>query len=274
MLIDSHAHIYLDRFDADFEAVLERARAAGVERIVMPAIDVASIRRAIGLAEQYEGLYAMAAIHPSSVPEATEADLEAVAELCAHPAVVAVGESGLDYYWDRSFDAKQHDIFRWHIRLALEQDLPLILHLRDKKDRDEVHRDIVRLLDEERDGHPHAARLRGIFHCYTGPAWLADEAERLGFLLGIGGVVTFKNGGLDAVLPDVPLDRLVLETDAPYLAPSPHRGKRNEPAYTRLVAERLAEVKGVSVSEVARVTTKNAERLFGIRASHLHQEED
>ena len=264
MLIDSHAHVYLDRFEADFEAVLARASTAGVDCIVMPAIDVASIRRAIDLSEKYDGLYAMAAIHPSSVPEATEDDLESVAALCSHPKVVAVGESGLDYYWDRSFDAKQKDVFRWHIRLALDRDLPLILHLRDKKDRDEVHRDIVRLIDEERAVHPHAERLRGIFHCYTGPSWLAGEAERLGFLLGIGGVVTFKNGGLDKILPDVPLGRLVLETDSPYLAPAPHRGKRNEPAYTRLVAERLAEVKGVSVEEVARVTTANAEDLFGI----------
>ncbi|HMB90228.1 MAG TPA: TatD family hydrolase [Rhodothermales bacterium] len=264
MLIDTHAHIYLDRFKEDLSEVIARAREQGVERIVMPAIDGPSIHEALALCDRYDGLYAMAALHPTHTKDATDADFEEVATLCDDPRVVAVGESGLDYYWDRTYDAVQEDFFRRHIRLAIEKDLSLILHLRDKQNRDEVHRDIVRLLREERNASDAPDKLRGIFHCFTGPDWLAEEAADLGFLLGLGGVLTFKNSGLDAIIRDVPLDRLVLETDAPYLAPVPYRGKRNEPSYTRYVAEKLAEVKEVSIEEIERVTTANAERLFGI----------
>ena len=131
MIVDTHAHLYLDRFDEDRDAVLQRAQEAGVETIVMPAIDVPSIQQAVDLCEEYEGLYAMAALHPSEVKEATDADFEAVVEWCSHPSIVAVGESGLDYYWDRSFDEKQQEFFRWHIRLAIEADLPLVIHNRE-----------------------------------------------------------------------------------------------------------------------------------------------
>ena len=264
MLIDTHAHIYLDRFSSDLPAVIARARDAGVERIVMPAIDVPSIHKALDLCDEYEGLYAMAALHPSDTKDATDDDFAAVAALCGDPRVVAVGESGLDYYWDRSFDAVQHDFYRRHIRLAIDKALPLILHIRDKKDRDEVHRDIVRLLREERAASDHPEKLRGIFHCFTGPAWMAEAAAELGFLVGLGGVLTFKNSGLDVIAQDVPMEQIVLETDAPFLAPMPYRGKRNEPAYVRYVAEKLAEVKGLSIEEIGRVTTANATRLFGL----------
>ncbi len=262
MLIDTHAHLYLERFDADRGAVVARAREAGVTSVVLPAIDVPSIYQALGLCERYEGFYAMAALHPSETKEANEADFEAVAALCDHPRVVAVGESGLDYYWDRTFDGRQHDSYRRHIRLAVEKDLPLILHIRDKNGRDEAHRDIVEILQDEKAASPQPARLRGIFHCFTGPAWVAEAARDLGFLVGLGGVLTFKNSGLDVLAADLPMEQIVLETDAPFLAPTPHRGKRNEPAYVRLVAEKLAEVKGLSVEEVARCTTENARRLF------------
>lgn len=261
MLVDSHAHLYLDRFDADREEVLKRARDAGVEVIVMPAIDVSSIEAAIALCEKYDGLYAMSALHPSETKDATDEDFARVVELCDHPAVVAVGESGLDYYWDRSFDAKQQDFFRRHIRLAVEKDLPLILHNRDASG------DLTRILREERDALRPGPRLRGIFHCFGGPLELAREAAELGFLLGIGGTLTFKNSGVAEVVRDVPLEQIVVETDAPFLAPVPYRGKRNEPAYVRLVAEKLAEVKGVAVEEVERVTTENAIRLFGVTPS-------
>ena len=264
MLIDTHAHIYLDRFGSDLPAVLARARDVGVERIVMAAIDVPSIHKALALCEQYEGLYAMAALHPSDTKDATDDDFDAVTALCDDPRVVAVGESGLDYYWDRSFDAVQHDFYRRHIRLAIDKDLPLILHIRDKKDRDEAHRDIVRLFQEERAASDHPDKLRGIFHCFTGPAWVAEAAAELGFLVGLGGVLTFKNSGLDALAADLPMAQIVLETDAPFLAPVPYRGKRNEPAYVRYVAEKLAEVKGLSIDEIERVTTANAVRLFGM----------
>jgi TatD DNase family protein len=256
MLIDSHAHLYHDRLEADRDDVLKRARDAGVEVIVMPAIDVPSIEAAITLCEKYDGLYAMAALHPSETKEATEEDFARVAQLCDHSAVVAIGESGLDYYWDRSFDEKQQDFFRRHIHLAVEKDLPLILHNRDASG------DLARILREERDALQPGPRLRGIFHCFGGPDELAREAVELGFLLGIGGTVTFKNSGVADVVKDVPMEQIVIETDAPYLAPVPHRGKRNEPSYVRLVAEKLAEVKGISIDEVERITTKNAVRLF------------
>ncbi len=265
MLIDTHAHVYHDRFADDLAAVIERARAAGVGAVLLPAIDVASIRAALDLAEQHPGFfYAMAALHPSEVQSATDADFETVAELAARPGVVAVGESGLDYYWDRSFNAKQHDFLRRHARLAIERDLPLVLHNRDEKGSDAASEDLVRILQEERDRYPQGERLRGVFHCFGGPPWLAEAVLELGFHVGLGGTLTFKNGGVPEAVADVPLERIVLETDAPYLAPAPHRGKRNEPAYVRLVAERLAAVRGLPVEEVERATTANARALFGL----------
>lgn len=258
-IIDTHAHIYHKRFDADQDEMIARAKAKGVETIVMPAIDIASIHLALALCDRHEGLYAMTAIHPSDTKDATAADFKAVEEFCDDPRIVAVGESGLDYYWDRSFDEKQQDFFRRHIRLAIATDLPLILHMRDKQGKDDVHRDMVKILKEER-----ADNLRGIFHCFGGPAWLIEEAEALGFLLGIGGTLTFKNSGVADLVRDVPLDRIVLETDAPFLAPVPYRGKRNEPAYTHLVAEKLAEVKGLAVEKVIDITSATARKLFKI----------
>lgn len=260
MLIDTHAHIYLDRFADDIDEVLDRAHAAGVERIVMPAIDVASIRQAIGLCERREGLFAMAALHPSETKEATEADFEAVAELCNHPCVVAVGETGLDYYWDRSFDDRQQRFLRRHIDLAVEKDLPIVFHNREAFD------DLIEIVEEARAGLESPDRLRGIFHCFTGTSAEAGRVHRAGFLIGLGGILTFKNAQVDESVKDVPIEWTVLETDAPYLAPEPHRGRRNEPAFVRHVAEKLAEVKGLSVDDVARTTTATAEKLFGLDA--------
>lgn len=258
MLVDTHAHIYVDAFDDDRDAVIQRAFDAGVERIVMPAIGVASIQKAVDLADRYPGLFAMAALHPSEVQEADEADLEAVEEWCADPRVVAVGESGLDYYWDRSYDEKQQQFFRWHIRLAIRADLPLIIHNREATD------DVLQILEEEKAASEHPERLRGILHCFVDPPEVAKRARDLGFLVGFGGILTFKNSGVDAYAREIPLDQIVVETDSPYLAPEPHRGKRNEPSYTRHVAEYLAEVKGISTDEVERVTTQNALQLYDI----------
>jgi TatD DNase family protein len=265
MLIDTHAHLYLDAFDPDRDAVLDRARAAGVEAILLPAINAESVHAALALAERYPGVcHPMVGIHPSYVKDATEGDFGAVAALAERPDVVAIGESGLDYYWDRSFDHRQHEALRWHARLAIERDLPLVLHNRDRKESEACARDLVALLREEREAHPEGARLRGVFHCYGGPAWLAEDALALGFHLGVGGTLTYKNAGVAEALEGVPLDRLLLETDAPYLAPVPHRGKRNEPAHVRLVAERLADVRGVPLAEVVRQTGANARALFGL----------
>ncbi len=261
MIVDTHAHIYHRRLHGDLDAVVQRARAAGVSRMLMPAIDVPSIHQALALCGRYDGLHAMAGIHPTDTKATSETEWATVVKLCDDPRVVAVGETGLDYYWDRSFDARQQDFLRRHIRLALANDLPLVLHLRDKPKRDECHKDLVRILTEE-----HVPAMRGVFHCFSGPAWVAEAALSLGFHLGIGGILTFKNAGVDTIVRTVPLNRLVLETDAPFMAPMPHRGRRNEPAYVRLVAAKLAEVKGMSLTEVAEATTANAEALFGIGA--------
>lgn len=256
MLIDTHAHLYLDQFDDDRSAVLERAREAGVDTIVMPAIDVPSIQQAVDLCADTDGLYAMAALHPSETEEATEEDFAAVKKWCEHPSVVAVGESGLDYYWDRSFDDRQQSFFRKHIRLAIEADLPLVIHNREAAD------DILDILEEERERTEHPDRLRGILHCYVDPPAVAERAWELGFYLGVGGIMTFSNSEVEEYVAEVPLERIVVETDSPYLAPEPNRGDRNEPAYVRHVAERLADVKEVSIEEVERVTTANARTIY------------
>lgn len=256
MLIDTHAHLYLDQFDDDRDAVLDRAHEAGVDTIVMPAIDVPSIQQAVDLCEDNDGLFAMAALHPSETEDATEEDFAAVKEWCDHPSIVAVGESGLDYYWDRSFDDRQQAFFRKHIRLAIEADLPLVIHNREAAD------DILDILEEERARTDQPERMRGILHCYVDPPAVAQRAWDLGFYLGVGGIMTFSNSEVDEHVAKVPLERIVVETDSPYLAPAPNRGDRNEPAYVRHVAERLADVKDVSIEEVERVTTANARTIY------------
>lgn len=256
MLIDTHAHLYLEQFDEDRDAVVERARDAGVETIVMPAIDVPSIQQAVTLSEAYDGLYAMAALHPSETEDATEADFELVKEWCDHPAVVAVGESGLDYYWDRSFEERQKQFFRRHIRLAIEVDLPLVIHNR------EATEDILAILRDEREKTETPERMRGILHCYVDPPEVAEEAWDLGFYVGVGGIMTFSNSEVDRYVEDVPLEHIVVETDSPYLAPEPERGERNEPAYVRHVADTLARVQDVPVEEVEAVTTANARAIY------------
>lgn len=260
MLIDTHAHLYLDRFAEDRAAVLRRARDAGVDTIVLPAIDVPSIRQAVDLCEEYDGLYAMAGLHPSETDEATEADFEAVKEWCSHPSVVAVGESGLDHYWDRSFDDEQEAFFRRHIRLAMEVDLPLVIHNR------EATEDILAILEEEHVRADAPERMRGILHCYVDPPEVAERAWNLGFFVGVGGIMTFSNSEVGQYVEDVPLEHIVIETDSPYLAPEPHRGDRNEPAYVRHVAERLAEVKSLPVARVAEVTTRNARAIYELES--------
>jgi len=260
MLIDTHAHLYLDAFAEDREKVLMRARDAGVDTIVMPAIDADSIRQAVALCETHDGLYAMAGLHPSETESATDADFDAVREWCEHPSVVAVGESGLDYYWDRSFDDRQHRFFRRHIRLAIAADLPLVIHNREATD------DILNILAEERDRSDAPERLRGILHCYVDPPAVAERAWALGFYVGVGGILTFSNSDVDEYVKEVPLDHIVVETDSPYLAPEPNRGDRNEPAYVRHVADHLARTKEKPIQEVERVTTESARDIYELDA--------
>lgn len=267
MLIDTHIHLYLDAYDDDRDAVLARARDAGVEMFLQPAVDVASIGAALRLCDRYAGVYAMAALHPTYVADAAPDALAAVEAALSDPRVLAVGESGLDYYWSREGEEAQRESLRQHARLAIEYDLPLVLHNRDQKGSDDASRDLVEILRQSAAEHAEGRRLRGVFHCFGGPQWLTDAVLDLGFHVGIGGTLTFKNGGVPDAIADVPLDRIVLETDGPYLAPTPHRGSRNEPAYVALVAERLAELRGLPVEEVAAQTTATARALFAIPAA-------
>lgn len=266
MLVDTHCHLYHDRLADDLDDVVARAQEDGVTTIIQPAIDIPSILEALALCDRYDGLYAMTALHPTETKDATDSDLAIIEAFCDDERVVAVGESGLDYYWDQSYMPKQQDVLRFHARLAIEKDLPLVLHNRDKQDNTDSSNDLLRILREEQAAAPSGKRLFGVFHCFGGSPDFAQAVMDLGFHVGLGGTLTFKNGGVPESIVDVPLERIVLETDAPFLAPVPHRGKRNEPGYARLVAEKLAELRGMSLEEIAAATTTNARRLF-----KLHQ---
>lgn len=250
---DTHTHMYLEQFDADRAACMERAEAAGVKRVALPNIDLESISRVRAFAAKYpERTVAMMGLHPCSTGADWEAVLEKIREELDAFDYRAVGEIGIDLYHDRTFEAEQKEAFRRQIGWAKERGLPIVIHARDS------FREICEVLDDTAD-----ERLTGVFHCFTGTAEDARKALSYpGFFIGIGGVATFKNGGLDKTLAETGINRVVLETDAPYLAPTPFRGKRNETAYTRLVAEKLAEITGLPLAEVARITTANAEKLF------------
>ncbi len=262
-LIDTHAHLYDKSFEKDLDAVMLRAQEKGVKQILLPAVDVQSVYQALDLSAKYQGVYAMTAIHPTYIPEASDHDFDEIIRLCDEPNVIAVGESGLDYYWDKYYDERQSEFFARHVRLSMKKNLPLIIHLRDKQQRDQAHRDAVQILERELPSNQ-KIRYRGIFHCFTGPNWLPEVAAKLGFLIGVGGAVTFKNSGVADMIYDVPLSQIVLETDAPYMSPVPHRGKRNEPAWVALVAQKIAEIKGCTVAEVAEITCANARQLFNL----------
>ena len=258
MLVDTHAHVYLDRFDDDRAAVLDRMREAGVGSVVLPAIDLDSIEQAVALSEANADVFAMTGLHPSTTEDALDDAMATVAEWCTHEQVVAIGESGLDYYWDRSFDDRQQRFFREHIRLAIETKLPLVIHNR------EATEDVLTILAEERAAHPQGDRLRGILHCFVDDAATAQRAWDLGFYVGIGGIVTFNNSDHDAMLQAVPLEHIVLETDAPYLAPQAERGNRNEPAFVRHIAAYLADVTDHTLNEIATQTTANARAVYDL----------
>ena len=251
MLIDTHAHLDFDMFDHDRDAVLERAKAAGVELIVDPGIDVATSRAAVKLSEQYPMIRGAVGIHPNSAGEAAPGDIIDIAELAAHPNVVAVGEIGLDFYRDRTPRDVQVRAFRGQLDLARELDLPVIVHFR------EVEIDGIGLV-----GKDAFRRLRGVFHCFGGSAAFAEEVLGMGFYLGFDGPLTYKNSDRAAIAVMTPLDRCLIETDAPFLTPQRHRGERNEPAWVGEVAETLAAVKGLDAAEVEEATARNARDLF------------
>ncbi|MCB0593905.1 MAG: TatD family hydrolase [Lewinellaceae bacterium] len=253
-LIDTHTHIYLEQFDDDREEMMQRALESGVEQCFLPNIDSSSITRMLDLEEAYPGrCFAMMGLHPCSVKENFEEELAVVRDWLDERPFCAVGEIGIDLHWDKTFLEQQKEAFLLQTEWAKELGLPIVIHSREATDI------LIELVEEAKD-----ERLRGVFHCFSGTEEQARRITALGFYLGIGGVLTFKNAGLDKVMETTGLEHLVLETDSPYLAPVPYRGKRNESAYVRLVAEKLAAIQGVSFREVAEATTKNAEQLFPI----------
>ncbi|RED51679.1 TatD family hydrolase [Cohnella lupini] len=255
MLIDTHAHLDSPKFDTDREDVISRALEAGIDTIVNIGFNRETIPSTMALAEKYEFIYAVVGWHPTdAVDMKIEEDLAWIESLCGHPKVVAIGEIGLDYYWDTSSKEIQHTVFREQIKLARRLNKPIVIHNRD------AHEDIVKILKEEK-----AEEVGGIMHCYSGSWETAKKCLDMNFYISFGGPVTFKNARVPKeVLERVPMDRLLLETDAPYLTPHPHRGKRNESAYVRLVAETAAEIKGVSLEEIAKITSENGRRCLGI----------
>ena len=253
-LVDSHAHIYSDKFDQDREEALANALAEGVEKIYMPNIDHTSIDIMLETEAKHPAqCIAMMGLHPTSVEKDFEKELYLVEEWLGKRKFAAVGECGIDLYWDKTFLAQQQEALKVQVELAKKHQLPIVLHTRDSFD------ETYEIIAAAQDGS-----LKGIFHCFSGTVEQAAKVKELGFLMGIGGVATFKNGGLDNVLPHVDLQDLVLETDCPYLAPVPHRGKRNEPVYLPLVARRVAELMQKPVEEVAEKTTQNALNLFAL----------
>lgn len=266
MLIDSHCHLDQEHFDADRDAVLARAAQAGVERIVIPSIDLDNMPTVLSLAEQDARLFAAVGIHPNSAAKWTEASYPALFDAAAHRRVVAIGEIGLDNYWHDATPEQQERALQAQLALAAEVGKPVIIHSRDANE--EVAKQLRRWVASDAFRNSPLARHEfcGVLHAFSGNLALAEEAYDWGFVLSLGGPVTYRNAHtLHALVPQLRLDRLMLETDAPYLTPHPLRGKRNEPAYVALVCEQIARLRDVDVEEVVSVTTQVAERFFGWR---------
>ena len=252
---DTHAHIYSDEFLPDREDVLSRAREAGVEKIYMPNIDHTSIDAMLEVEMKYPGqCFAMMGLHPCSVKTDFQKELYLVEQWLGKRKFHAVGEIGTDLYWDKTFWEQQKEAFMIQVNWAKKHKLPIVIHCRESIDQ------TIELLEPLVD-----KTLRGIFHCFSGDAAQAKRIIAMGFYLGIGGVATYKNGGLDKVLPEVPMDRIVLETDSPYLAPVPHRGKRNEPSYIPLIANKVCNLMNVAVEELQKTTSANAGKIFDMK---------
>ncbi len=251
---DTHAHIYLEEFDADRSDMLARARDAGVNRIMMPNIDHTSIDRMLELElKSDEMCFPMMGLHPCSVKKDFEKELYQMENWLSKRKFSAIGEMGTDLYWDKTFWEQQQEAFKIQVSWAKLHNLPIVIHSRDSLDQ------TIELVEQLKDEN-----LTGVFHCFTGTAEQAKRIFNLGFFIGIGGVATFKNGGMDNVLPSVDIEKIVLETDSPYLAPVPFRGKRNEPAYISIIAAKVAELKNISLEEVQLLTSQNAAKLFKV----------
>lgn len=248
-LIETHAHIYLPEFDADRPGMVQKALDAGVQQIIMPAIDSTTHGQMLEVEAQFSHCIAMMGLHPCSVKEDYKKELDVVEQHLQKRAFAAVGEIGLDFYWDTTFTEQQYISFETQIGWALQYNLPIVIHSRNAMD------ECIEVVRKFKG-------VKGVFHCFSGTAAQAQQVIELGMLLGIGGVVTYKNAGLDKVVAEIGIEHLVLETDAPYLSPVPYRGKRNEPAYLLEVLEKIAQVTGLDKKEIAAVTTENARKLF------------
>jgi TatD DNase family protein len=254
IITDTHTHLYSDQLREDLPQLIETAIQNGVSRFFMPNIDSASIDVMLSLERQFPGkCFSMMGLHPCSVNEKWMDELKFIEDWLSRRSFCAVGEMGIDLYWDKTFMEEQKIVFKRQVELANQYKLPVVIHTRDSFDI------TIGLLQELKKEEPF-----GIFHCFTGNSEQAKRVIDMGFSIGIGGVVTFKNCGLDKVIPEMDLKHIVLETDAPYLAPVPHRGKRNEPSYIVKVAEKIAELKKMTVEEVAAITTENSKRIFNM----------
>ncbi|UAL47485.1 TatD family hydrolase [Sutcliffiella horikoshii] len=254
MLFDTHVHLNADQYEEDLQEVIDRAQAEKVTNMVVVGFDRKTITRAIELVEKYDFLYAAVGWHPVDAIDMTEEDLAWIEDLASHEKVVAIGEMGLDYHWDKSPKEIQKEVFRKQIQLAKKVKLPIVIHNRD------ATADVVQILKEE-----DAKEVGGIMHCFTGSLEVAKECMEMNFYISFGGPVTFKNAKKPKeVVKEIPMEKLLIETDCPYLTPHPYRGKRNEPGYVRLVAEQIAELKELTIEEVTEKTTANAKKLFGI----------
>lgn len=251
-MIDTHCHLYAEELLGDLELIMERADKVGVNKFYLPAIDSSTHDAMMKLEENFAGrCFSMIGLHPCSVKENYVNELDVINQLLRQREFAAIGETGLDFYWDNSFKKEQYLALEQQIALALEYELPLILHTRNAM---QETIDIIKNYS--------STSLRGIFHCFGGSADEATQIIECGFLLGIGGVVTYKKSGLAEVLKNIDMENIVLETDAPYLPPVPYRGKRNESSYIIEVAKKLAEIKNITLEEVERITTLNAEKIF------------
>ena len=253
-IIDTHTHLYLNQFKDDVDLVIERAKNAGIDKFIFPAIDSSHFKDMHELRNRYpENIYLMSGLHPVSVKDNYKEELNLVLKSLETHNYVGIGEIGIDLYWDKTFLKQQQEAFEFQIRLAISNNLPIVIHCRDGFD------EIFEILDAEK-----CSKMRGIFHCFTGTLEQANRAINLGFKLGIGGVVTFKNGGIDKFLNKIDIKNIVLETDAPYLSPVPHRGKRNESFYVTYILKKISELYGLNEQEIAKITSKNALEIFNI----------
>ncbi len=254
MLIDTHSHIYSDDFSSDLDEVVQNAYNNGVKKIILPNIDSGSIKRLIDLSNSYPHIcYPLMGLHPTSVDADYKEELQAMEYWLDKQKIYGIGEIGIDLHWETEFINEQKEAFRHQIKLAKTNSLPVVIHVRNS------FNEVYSIIKEEQDGS-----LEGVFHCFTGNTEEAKKIIDQGFLLGIGGVLTFKNSNLGEILQNVDLKHLVLETDSPYLAPVPKRGRRNESSFLVYIAQKLAEVYHVPVEEVAEITTANARNLFRI----------